>query len=36
VPDDVRERVMACKAEEHLDRRLVRAVTAGSVDEVFR
>ncbi|SPT58414.1 hypothetical protein [Actinomadura madurae] len=35
VPDDARERVLACEDTEQLDRWLARAVTAESVDDVF-
>ena len=35
VPDGVRDRVLACKDEEQLDRWLIRAATAESTDELF-
>lgn len=35
VPDDVRERVLACEDTEQLDRWLARASTADTADELF-
>ncbi|URM99701.1 hypothetical protein LUW76_38270 [Actinomadura madurae] len=35
VSDEVRERVGACRDIQRLDHWLVRAVTAGSIDDVF-